>query len=228
MQIYYYLWPRELLALGLCNHELWNKVISDKLLQICMYHVLPLRLGKTNYLADFHEASKFINRTELVEYVLDKTMDAGLVFDPYTTVEESQHWARDQLLQQGGRVVHRKVSGTLFAYKLSIECNHDTLIEKIRALNWVKYILDRDTLLSKQDDGRKMYRFIWDWFNFIASNRNDVTFGVWRWTCKGHTKIRPIAGVGVTFTIPYDGRYSDVDAARRLNTTLEIRMTRLY
>jgi hypothetical protein len=102
MQIYYYLWPRELLALGLCNHELWNKVISDKLLQICMYHVLPLRLGKTNYLADFHEASKFINRTELVEYVLDKTMDAGIVFDPYTTVEESQHWARDQLLQ------HRK------------------------------------------------------------------------------------------------------------------------
>ena len=126
------------------------------------------------------------------------------------------------------RGAHRKVSGTLFAYKLSIECNHDTLIEKIRALNWVKYILDRDTLLSKQDDGRKMYRFIWDWFNFIASNRNDVTFGVWRWTCKGHTKIRPIAGVGVTFTIPYDGQCSDVDAARSLNTTLEIRMTRLY
>ena len=224
--MYYYLWPRELFALGLCNHDLWNKVISDKLLQLCMYHLLPLRLGKTNYLADFHDESKFVNRTELVEYVLDKTMDAGLMIDKTTSVEESQCIVRQGLLI-GGAVTF-PVSGTLFTYKLSIECSHDTLLEKNHALNWVKYILDRDALLSKYDDGWKTYRFIWDWLNFIGSYRNDVTFGVWRWTCKGHTKIRPIAGVGVTFTIPNDGRCSDVDAANRLNTRLEIRMTRLY
>ena len=226
MHIYHYLMPRELLALGSCNHELWNNIIRDKLLQICMYHLLPLRLGvRTNYLAVFHEVSKFEDREELVEYVLDKTVAAGLVIDGTATVEESRNWAREELLNG---VVHAPVSGK-FIYDLSIECNYHALIGKNNALSWVKYILDRNALLPSHVDGRRKYWFFWDWLNFISSYSNDVSFGVWRWTCKGHPKIRPIAGVGVTFTIPNDGRFGDGDAAKRLNaTTLEIRLTRLY
>lgn len=161
-----------------------------------------------------------------MEYLLDNTMDAGLVFDPDTTAEESQDWARDQLLQGG--IVHKKVFATLFVYKLLIEWNHDNLLEKNHALNWAKYILDRDTI-SILDDGRKTFRFIWNWLNYLASYSNGVFFGVWRWTCKGNTKIRPIAGVWVTFTIPNnDGRCGNRDAAKRLNTTLKTRMTRFY
>ena len=97
LHIYQYLHPKDLSSLlATCNHELWNDiVVRHKIATICMSH-LPLQIGiGTNYIADFVEGISFHNQEDLLDFILDKTEVANLLFDGTTTIEESRNRARE-------------------------------------------------------------------------------------------------------------------------------------
>ena len=57
---------------------------------------LPLQIGiGTNYIADFVEGISFHNQEDLLDFILDKTEVACLLFDGTTTIEESRSRARE-------------------------------------------------------------------------------------------------------------------------------------
>ena len=227
MHIYYYLQPKELFSFVICCHNLWNDIIHDKLAMICKYHLLPLQLGVgTNYLAEIRERSSFSDKATLLEHVLDKAENAGLVLADTKTVDASRIRARDVLvlgdvntstakfcaLNRGDEI---KSSSLL---PITVECYYQRRTEKNSAISWVEYILDRDACKNKNCRDRTAYLFIKEWLNFLFSYRDDISFGMWRWSCK-HPKLNGhgIAGVGVTTNIANGG-----------DDNLEIRLTRFY
>ena len=228
MHIYCCLQPKELFSFGMCCHKLWNDIIHNKLAMTCKYHLLPLQLGVgTNYLAEIRERSSFSDKTSLLEHVLDKAENAGLVLADTTTVDESRSRARDVLvlgdintstakfcaLNRGDEIKSRSL------LPITVECHYQRRIEKNSAFSWVEYILDRDACKNKNGRDRKTYLFIKVWLDFLFSYRDDASFGMWRWSCK-HPKLNGhgIAGVGVTRTIIANGGVDN----------LEIRLTRIY
>mmetsp|Transcript_2002 Transcript_2002/g.3548 ORF Transcript_2002/g.3548 Transcript_2002/m.3548 type:complete len:90 (+) Transcript_2002:116-385(+) len=87
---------------------------------------------------------------------------------------------------------------------------------KRSAISWANYNLDRDACKRSSAD-KETYQFIQAWLNclFSRNNDNNMTFGMWRWSCKhGDLNGHGIAGVGVMITTA--------------TTTMEVRLTRKY
>ena len=195
---------------------------------VCKYHLLSLQLGvRTNYLAEICESSSFSDKATLLEHVLDKAENAGLVLADTTTVDESRSRARDVLLLSNVNTSTAKFCAlnrgdeikSRYLLPITVECHYQRRIEKNSAFSWVEYILDRDACKNTNGRDRKTYLFIKVWLEFLFSNSDDASFGMWRWSCK-HPKLNGhgIAGVGVTRTIIANGGYDN----------LEICLARIY
>ena len=239
LHIYQYLHPKDLSSLlATCNHELWNDiVVRHKIATICMSH-LPLQIGiGTNYIADFVEGISFHSQEDLLDFILDKTEVANLLFDGTTTIEESRSRAREMLLPTI-RCQHARFYTPNDMFSTTIECHYQWGIEKSSALSWVKYILNRDACKKNVRD-RETNQLIGDWLKFLfallhssRTNNNLVTFGMWRWSCKNPNLYgHGIAGVGVMIDIQQQQQQQQQSSGHDNSTTshtFEVRLTRNY
>mmetsp|Transcript_25331 Transcript_25331/g.43254 ORF Transcript_25331/g.43254 Transcript_25331/m.43254 type:complete len:256 (-) Transcript_25331:46-813(-) len=242
MQIYCHLHPKDISSFASCNRHLRNNILNTKQLARICTHLLPLQLGGgTNYLVEFREGHSFSSKEALLNHLLQKTEAANLFIDDTQTTDQSRCMAREVFLQNGlftakfrtinitnneESITGNTTAATLPPQIVTVECCHQSQIEKRSAISWTNYILDRDACRRSKKD-RETYRLIRAWLDCLFSRTDDndtIVFGMWRWACK-HRNLtgQGIAGVGIMITVAPTASESDSNTI-----TMEVRLTRMY
>ena len=181
-----YLYPSDLLSIGLTSRQLHNAIlVPNVLIKLCIQYQLPIQLGvSTNYLVEFIEShstadnNSHRSKRELVTYVLKKLHSSQLLLVDTNSIHESEERAKKLLVDEDKSSVscyaasddHRQqTTTTATTTTATVECHFQSNPTNISAIAWIDYILNRDACKRYGKDVANN-KFIRDWLMLILAS----------------------------------------------------------